>query len=170
MCLFCNKTVGVRKKKKILHTGGTEYLNQSGYLHWYQNGQELTLFCFFWGGPGFSSFCVSKLPSCQVSKGRDLGIDHAISEPMRCLKKLHPLAHTDRHTDGHGHSMTELAQWDQCSENDTPILPPVCFHTHLYTIVSLIFIPWDQKVFYTTTTSAFTTNSVLSELNFTPWR
>ena len=47
---------------------------------------------------------------------RGLGTDHAISGPMRGLKKLHTMAQTDKQTDNHGHSMTELAQWGQFSE------------------------------------------------------
>ena len=38
---------------------------------------------------------------------RGLGTDHVISGPMRGLKK---------YTDGHGVSITELAQWGQFSE------------------------------------------------------
>ena len=42
--------------------------------------------------------------------------DNAISRPMRGLKKLHPMAQTSRHPDGHGDYMTESAQWGQFSE------------------------------------------------------
>ena len=47
---------------------------------------------------------------------RGLGTNHVISGPMRGLKKLHSISQTnrqtDKQTDGHGESMTELAQWD----------------------------------------------------------
>ena len=29
---------------------------------------------------------------------------------------MHPMAQTDRHTEGHGNSMTESAQWGRFSE------------------------------------------------------
>ena len=46
------------------------------------------------------------------------GTDHAISGLMRGLgNKLHPMALTDRQTDGHGNSMTKSAKWGQFSEN-----------------------------------------------------
>ena len=44
--------------------------------------------------------------------------DHVTSGPMRGLKKLHPMTKSSRHTDGHGDSMTELAQWGQFNENE----------------------------------------------------
>ena len=45
------------------------------------------------------------------------GTDHVTSGPMRGLeRKMHSMAHTDRHPDGHGNSMTELAQWGGLSE------------------------------------------------------
>ena len=44
-----------------------------------------------------------------------LGTDHVILGPMRGLKKLHPMAHTNTHThtqtDGHRDSKTESAQF-----------------------------------------------------------
>ena len=47
--------------------------------------------------------------------------DHVISGQMRGLKKLHPMAQTDKLTDeltdGHGDSMTEYSQWGHFSEN-----------------------------------------------------
>ena len=46
-----------------------------------------------------------------------LGTDHVISGPMRGLKNLHPMAHTNRQTSGHCNSMTESAQWGRISEN-----------------------------------------------------
>ena len=49
---------------------------------------------------------------------RGLGTDHVISGQMRGLKKLHPMAETHRHTDRHGNSMTESAQWGRFSENN----------------------------------------------------
>ena len=44
---------------------------------------------------------------------RGLGTNHEISGPITGLeeKKLHPMAQTDKHTDGHGNSMTESANW-----------------------------------------------------------
>ena len=49
------------------------------------------------------------------------GTDHGISGPIRGLKKLHPMAQTDRHTDiqtdGHGYSMTNSAQRGRVGEN-----------------------------------------------------
>ena len=41
---------------------------------------------------------------------RGLQTDHVISGQMRGLKKLNPMAQTNRQTDGHGNSMTELAK------------------------------------------------------------
>ena len=47
--------------------------------------------------------------------------DHLISGPMRGLKKLQPMAQTNRQTEkqtgGHRDSMTESAQWGRFSEN-----------------------------------------------------
>ena len=47
--------------------------------------------------------------------------DHVNSGPMRGLKKMYPMAQTNRQTnrqtDGHGDSLTELAQWGRFSEN-----------------------------------------------------
>ena len=44
---------------------------------------------------------------------RGLGTDHVISGPMRGLENncIQWRTKTVRHTDGHGNSMTELAQW-----------------------------------------------------------
>ena len=42
---------------------------------------------------------------------RGMGTDHVISGPIRGLKKLHPMAQTDRH----GNSMIEAAQWGRFS-------------------------------------------------------
>ena len=47
---------------------------------------------------------------------RGLGTDHVISGSMRGLRKT-PSDGANRHTDGHGDSMTELAQWGRFSEN-----------------------------------------------------
>ena len=48
------------------------------------------------------------------------GTDHVISGPMRGLKKMHPMAQTNKltntHTDGHRDYMTESAQWGRFSE------------------------------------------------------
>ena len=41
----------------------------------------------------------------------------SLSLALRGLKKLHPMAQTDRQTDGHGDSMTDAAQWSIFSEN-----------------------------------------------------
>ena len=48
---------------------------------------------------------------------RGLGTDHVISLPMRGLKKLHPIAHTDTQTDGHADYMTESVQLGRFTEN-----------------------------------------------------
>ena len=41
---------------------------------------------------------------------RGLGADHVISGPMRGLKKMHPMAQTNKQTDGHGDSKTDSVQ------------------------------------------------------------
>ena len=51
---------------------------------------------------------------------KGLESDHVISGPMRGLKKTHGEwtdRHTDRRTDGHRNSTTELAQLGRFSEN-----------------------------------------------------
>ena len=76
----------------------------------------------------FLSFRVTELPIFQVSKfpsfqrregGRTNdrpGTDHVISGPMRGLEK-NCTDGADRHTHGHGHSMTNSAQWGRVGEN-----------------------------------------------------
>ena len=66
-------------------------------------------------------FVCSELPSFQEGRERGpmrgLGTDHVISGPMKGIKKKTASDGANRQTDGHGHSMTESAQWGQCSEN-----------------------------------------------------
>ena len=47
---------------------------------------------------------------------RGHGTDHKISRAMRGLKKLYPMAQTDRQIEVHGNSMIESAQWVRFSE------------------------------------------------------
>ena len=71
---------------------------------------------FFYGGVGLGG--TYKRP----------GTDYVTSGPMRGLeKKLDPMARTHKQTDGHGASMTELAQSGRFSEN------PTC-RTHLLSV------------------------------------
>ena len=60
------------------------------------------------------------------------GTDHLISGPMGGLKKLHPMAQTNRQThtqtDGHGNSMTEPAPWKSCQI----LADQLVFHCWIY--------------------------------------
>ena len=65
---------------------------------------------------------------------RGLGTDHVIVGPMRGLKKMHPMAQTNRQTSGHRDSMTESAQWGRFSENHVKILFPSSLRAHMGSI------------------------------------
>ena len=57
---------------------------------------------------------------------RGLGNDHVISGPTRGLTK-NASDGANRHTDGHGDSMTESTQWGRYSENLALLKPPSVF-------------------------------------------
>ena len=54
---------------------------------------------------------------CGVGPNERPGTDHVISGPIRGLKKLHPMAQTDTHPDGHSDSINNSTQRGRVGEN-----------------------------------------------------